>query len=306
MTAFRDRTTGDGVLRPPGSSLRMRGGGRGGQGSETTLPAGEPKWPAIRTENGHRSIPYWNAALQRDIRLRSNVPDHTVGIMALGPMLHFGLRPYRPTRLSRTCSPRFGAGHAGTGRDDRSECAKVMSIDGATVAPATGARRRGLPPGRRPIRLDRRGLLCRSGLSRSRARADLPAELAVSLPRGDAARARQLRDRQRPGSGHLRGPRRGRRVARLLQRVQAPRPRAAAGRRHVRSAITCPYHAWVYDLDGRLHRARRSEHDRELRSGHAHPARHGAGGGVLPPGVREPGPGRHRRSPSSPAASPAR
>ena len=23
--------------------------------------------------------------------------------------------------------------------------------------------------------------------------------------------------------------------------------------------ITCPYHAWVYDLEGRLHRARRSE-----------------------------------------------
>ena len=55
------------------------------------------------------------------------------------------------------------------------------------------------------------------------------------------------------------------------------------------SRITCPYHAWVYDLEGRLHRAPPLGADRELRSA-PDPARSPAGGGVLPPRVREPGP----------------
>ena len=54
----------------------------------------------------------------------------------------------------------------------------------------------------------------------------------------------------------VRGERR--RAAGLLQRVQAPRPRAARGS-GTGARITCPYHAWVYNLDGGLRRARRCE-----------------------------------------------
>ena len=53
--------------------------------------------------------------------------------------------------------------------------------------------------------------------------------------------------------------------------------------------ITCPYHAWVYNLNGRLHRARRSELIEGFDPGEIS-LTSGAGGRVLPSRVREPGP----------------
>ena len=80
-----------------------------------------------------------------------------------------------------------------------------------------------------------------------------------SVPRGEAARARQLCRRPRPGSEHRRDPRRGRRVARLLQCLQAPRTRAAEGRRHDEASSPVRTTPGSTISGGRLHRARRSE-----------------------------------------------
>ena len=44
-----------------------------------------------------------------------------------------------------------------------------------------------------------------------------------------------------------------------LQRLPAPRPPAAGGRRPGENVITCPYHAWAFKLDGELAHARNCE-----------------------------------------------
>ena len=108
------------------------------------------------------------------------------------------------------------------------------------------------------------------------------------VPRGEAARARQLCHRPRPGPEHRRDPRRGRRVARLLQCLQAPRTRAAEGRRHDEA-----HHLSVPRVGLRPRRPPAPGPplgaDRGLRSGSDLPHAR-AGGSVLPPRVREPGP----------------
>ena len=143
------------------------------------------------------------------------------------------------------------------------------------------------PPGRRSVGVDWGGLLCRSGVSGGGAGRDLSAELAVSLPRGEAARAGELCDGEGSGPGCRRGPGGGRGASGLLQRVQASGARGAGGRR--------PGAADYVPLPQLGVRARRAappgpvlRADRELRRlrdlPHPRP-----GGGVLPPRPRRPG-----------------
>ena len=56
----------------------------------------------------------------------------------------------------------------------------------------------------------------------------------------------------------VRGP--GRRPARLLQRLPAPGHRGRRGASAAQAVrFQCPYHAWIYDLDGKLIRAKHTE-----------------------------------------------
>ena len=120
-------------------------------------------------------------------------------------------------------------------------------------------------------------------------------------------RADELAERRRPEGvpdrqgGHPRRPRHGREPPGLLQHVPAPWPRAAgaAAPRGTSRAIKCPYHAWVYQLDGSLGRRAAVRRARGLRQAE-YPLVAAAHPGVARLGLRQ---RRRRRPPTSPSTS---
>ena len=115
----------------------------------------------------------------------------------------------------------------------------------ATLDRRTGAR--DLGP-QRPARLG----LPQPGLPRAREGRALRHPLADRLPRLRPARARRLgrpRHRRRPRAGHPRPGRRRSAPSTTSAATAAPAsPPATAGQ--CRNALVCPFHGWVYNLDG--------------------------------------------------------
>ena len=142
-----------------------------------------------------------------------------------------------------------------TAKDDELREARKRPLpQGAARAPSRARSRRRKGARSRPRPRSIRKALHLARVHAARVGAHVDEGVAARRPRARHARARRLRrDRDRPRIDPHRAAE-GRRRARLLQRLPAPRQSAAPAGAGSGDSFKCQYHHWEYELDGSFKR----------------------------------------------------
>ena len=295
-TGGRVRPGGDATGRRParrGRRGRRRRLVRGGRHRWTRTPSWwAPSGPSSGSSTGQPCAPTMRGRVIADGR---KVVDVAAADAAGLTVVTLGVAhaPACPSGRSRSRCP-----------DRRGSRRRLVTRRDGRGAPLPGQRRGGRrhPPARRPGQPAAAPRVPRPRGARLRAGGVVRDELGVRRPRGGRRSAGTLRDRRGRGASRWSSCAGEDDVVRAFHNVCRHR-----GSLHLHRSPTgrivrfqCPYHAWTYELDGRLRRASHTDDPGRLRDRRLRP-RAGACGGLAGLRVRVP---RSRCARTWPTASP--